>query len=36
MFGTAELKFTPTQRLGSLATRLSQIKDGRCAVHPST
>ena len=32
IFGTPELKFSPTQRLGSLATRLSQIKDGRWTV----
>jgi branched-chain amino acid transport system substrate-binding protein len=32
IFGTPELKFTATQRLGSLATRLSQIKDGRWTV----
>ena len=28
----AELKFSATQRLGSLATRLSQIRDGRWTV----
>ena len=32
IFGTPELKFSATQRLGSLATRLSQIKDGRWTV----
>ena len=32
MFGSPELKYTPTQRLGSDKSRLSQIKDGRWVV----
>lgn len=31
-FGTAELVFSPTKRLGSAYTRLSQIQDGRWKV----
>ncbi len=32
IFGSAEMTFTPTKRLGSNATRLSQITDGRWKV----
>jgi branched-chain amino acid transport system substrate-binding protein len=32
MFGTPPLRFTPTQRLGSGLSRLSQIQDGRWKV----
>ncbi len=32
IFGTSELKFGPQKRLGSLASRLSQIEDGRWKV----
>ena len=32
MFGSPPLKFTPTKRLGSDASRLSQIQDGRWKV----
>ncbi|MGE3347410.1 MAG: ABC transporter substrate-binding protein [Ramlibacter sp.] len=32
MFGTAELTFTPTKRLGNQFSRLSQIQDGRWKV----
>jgi len=32
MFGTPPLRFTPTQRLGSPLSRLSQIQDGRWKV----
>ncbi len=32
MFGSAEMTFGPTKRLGSNATRLSQIQDGRWKV----
>jgi branched-chain amino acid transport system substrate-binding protein len=32
IFGSPPLKFTPTRRLGSDESRLSQIKDGRWAV----
>ena len=32
MFGTPPLRFTPTQRLGSNLSRLSQIQDGRWKV----
>nr|WP_297383381.1 ABC transporter substrate-binding protein [uncultured Roseateles sp.] len=32
MFGTAELAFTPTKRLGNRYSRLSQIQDGRWTV----
>lgn len=32
MFGSAEMTFTPTKHLGSNATRLSQIQDGRWKV----
>jgi len=32
MFGSAEMHFTPTQRLGSAQSRLSQIQDGRWKV----
>ena len=32
IFGGPELKFSPTQRLGNTATRLSQIQDGRWKV----
>jgi len=32
MFGTAEMTFSPTKRLGSNASRLSQIQDGKWKV----
>ncbi|MGQ0709200.1 MAG: hypothetical protein ACT4NV_05560 [Rhodoferax sp.] len=32
MFGAPPLKFTPTRRLGSDESRLSQIQDGRWKV----
>jgi len=32
MFGSPPLKFTATKRLGSDASRLSQIQDGRWKV----
>lgn len=32
MFGSAELAFTPTKRLGNRFSRLSQIRDGRWVV----
>jgi branched-chain amino acid transport system substrate-binding protein len=32
MFGTAEMTFSPTKRLGSDATRMSQIQDGKWKV----
>lgn len=32
IFGSAEMTFSPTKRLGSSATRLSQITDGRWKV----
>ncbi len=32
MFGTAELTFSPTKRLGNRFSRLSEIKDGRWVV----
>jgi branched-chain amino acid transport system substrate-binding protein len=32
MFGSAEATYSPTKRLGSNATRLSQIVDGRWKV----
>jgi branched-chain amino acid transport system substrate-binding protein len=32
IFGSAEMTFSPTKRLGSNATRLSQIQDGRWKV----
>ncbi len=32
MFGSAEMSFTPTRHLGSNASRLSQIQDGRWKV----
>ncbi len=32
MFGTAEMTFTPTKRLGNRYSRLSQIQDGRWKV----
>ena len=32
MFGSAEMTFSPTKRLGSNATRMSQIQDGRWKV----
>jgi branched-chain amino acid transport system substrate-binding protein len=32
IFGSAELTFSPTKRLGSNATRLSQLQDARWKV----
>ena len=32
IFGSAQATFSPTKRLGSDASRLSQIKDGKWAV----
>ena len=32
MFGSAEMTFSPTKRLGSNATRMSQIQDGKWKV----
>jgi branched-chain amino acid transport system substrate-binding protein len=32
MFGSAEMTFSPTKRLGSNASRMSQITDGRWKV----
>jgi branched-chain amino acid transport system substrate-binding protein len=32
IFGSAEMTFSPTKRLGSNATRLSQLQDGRWKV----
>jgi branched-chain amino acid transport system substrate-binding protein len=32
IFGTSEMTFTPTKRLGSNASRMSQITDGRWKV----
>ena len=31
-FGSTEMQFTPTQRLGSTQSRLSQIQDGRWKI----
>ena len=32
MFGSPEMKFSPTKRLGNDLSRLSQIQDGRWKV----
>jgi len=32
IFGSAEMTFSPTKRLGSNASRMSQITDGRWKV----
>jgi branched-chain amino acid transport system substrate-binding protein len=32
MFGTGEMTFSPTERLGNNASRMSQIQDGKWKV----